>query len=160
MRRTGNTSSLPTIGIDDEAISKGVLGERAAPAGRAQPARAPLAMAAELANRLRELDMACSPSWFECEPFLAGMPPTLRTHLRRTRTRLRWRDADHLAPPFQPAPLRHAGMRRTSRLRHPLEGARDVLAQPLRHEYFQIQVGIEGGSQQLIGGAVRPFGGG
>lgn len=40
------------------------------------------------------------------------------------------------------------------------EGARDVLAQPHRHEYFQIQVGIEGGSQQLIGGAVRPFGAG
>jgi AraC-like DNA-binding protein len=40
------------------------------------------------------------------------------------------------------------------------EGARDVLAQPHRHEYFQIQVGVEGGSQQLIGGAVRPFGAG
>ncbi len=37
------------------------------------------------------------------------------------------------------------------------EGARDVLARPHRHEYFQIQVSIEGGSQQVIGGAVRPF---
>lgn len=37
------------------------------------------------------------------------------------------------------------------------EGARDVLARPHRHEYFQIQVSIEGGDQQLIGGAVRPF---
>ncbi|QNK71463.1 AraC family transcriptional regulator [Variovorax sp. PAMC26660] len=37
------------------------------------------------------------------------------------------------------------------------EGARDVLARPHRHEYFQIQVSIEGGAQQLIGGAVRPF---
>ena len=37
------------------------------------------------------------------------------------------------------------------------EGARDVLARPHRHEYFQIQVSIEGGEQQLIGGAVRPF---
>ncbi|WP_296795565.1 AraC family transcriptional regulator [Variovorax sp.] len=40
------------------------------------------------------------------------------------------------------------------------EGARDVLARPHRHEYFQIQVGIEGESQQLIGGAARPFGAG
>lgn len=38
------------------------------------------------------------------------------------------------------------------------EGARDVLAKPHRHEYFQIQVGIEGGDHQVIGGAVRPFG--
>lgn len=37
------------------------------------------------------------------------------------------------------------------------EGARDVLARPHRHEYFQIQVSIEGGSEQLIGGARRPF---
>ena len=37
------------------------------------------------------------------------------------------------------------------------EGARDVLARPHRHEYFQIQVSIRGGSQQVIGGAVRPF---
>lgn len=37
------------------------------------------------------------------------------------------------------------------------EGARDVLARPHRHEYFQIQVSIHGGSQQVIGGAVRPF---
>lgn len=37
------------------------------------------------------------------------------------------------------------------------EGARDVLARPHRHEYFQIQVSIEGGEQQLIGGAVRTF---
>lgn len=40
------------------------------------------------------------------------------------------------------------------------EGARDVLARPHRHEYFQIQVGIEGDSRQLIGGAARPFGAG
>jgi len=37
------------------------------------------------------------------------------------------------------------------------EGARDVLARPHRHEYFQIQASIHGGSQQVIGGAVRPF---
>ncbi|BEP36475.1 AraC family transcriptional regulator [Variovorax sp. V59] len=37
------------------------------------------------------------------------------------------------------------------------EGARDVLARPHRHEYFQIQVSIHGGSQQVISGAVRPF---
>jgi AraC-like DNA-binding protein len=37
------------------------------------------------------------------------------------------------------------------------EGARDVLARPHRHEYFQIQVSVQGGSQQLIGGAVRRF---
>ena len=37
------------------------------------------------------------------------------------------------------------------------EGARDVLARPHRHEYFQIQVSIHGGSQQVIGGAVRLF---
>jgi AraC-like DNA-binding protein len=37
------------------------------------------------------------------------------------------------------------------------EGARDVLARPHRHEYFQIQVSIHGGSQQVVGGAVRPF---
>jgi AraC-like DNA-binding protein len=37
------------------------------------------------------------------------------------------------------------------------EGARDVLARPHRHEYFQIQVSTHGGSQQVIGGAVRPF---
>lgn len=40
------------------------------------------------------------------------------------------------------------------------EGARDVLARPHRHEYFQIQVSMEGGSQQVIGGAMRPFGAG
>jgi AraC-like DNA-binding protein len=37
------------------------------------------------------------------------------------------------------------------------EGARDVLARPHRHEYFQIQVSIAGGEQQLVGGAVRTF---
>lgn len=37
------------------------------------------------------------------------------------------------------------------------EGARDVLARPHRHEYFQIQVSMEGGSQQVIGSALRPF---
>jgi AraC-like DNA-binding protein len=40
------------------------------------------------------------------------------------------------------------------------EGARDVLARPHRHEYFQIQVSVQGGAQQVIGGAVRPFGAG
>ncbi|MBS0341026.1 MAG: helix-turn-helix domain-containing protein, partial [Proteobacteria bacterium] len=35
-----------------------------------------------------------------------------------------------------------------------------VLARPHRHEYFQIQVSMEGGSQQVIGGALRPFGAG
>jgi len=40
------------------------------------------------------------------------------------------------------------------------EGARDVLARPHRHEYFQIQVSMDGGSQQVIGGAMRPFGAG
>lgn len=38
------------------------------------------------------------------------------------------------------------------------QGARDTLARPHRHEYFQIQVSIAGGSTQAIGGAVRPFG--
>lgn len=37
------------------------------------------------------------------------------------------------------------------------QGARDTLAKPHRHEYFQIQVSIDGGSTQAIGGAVRPF---
>lgn len=38
------------------------------------------------------------------------------------------------------------------------QGARNELTLPHRHAYFQIQVGIEGGSQQAIGGAVRKFG--
>ncbi|MCZ2496369.1 helix-turn-helix domain-containing protein [Xylophilus sp. Kf1] len=38
------------------------------------------------------------------------------------------------------------------------QGARDELTQPHRHGYFQIQVGLEGDSQQAIGAAVRPFG--
>ena len=38
------------------------------------------------------------------------------------------------------------------------QGARNELTLPHRHAYFQIQVGIEGQSQQAIGGAVRPFG--
>ncbi len=40
------------------------------------------------------------------------------------------------------------------------QGARNPLVQPHRHEYFQIQVGIQGDSNQSIGGAVRPFGAG
>lgn len=39
-----------------------------------------------------------------------------------------------------------------------LQGKRNVLAQPHRHEYFQIQFGIDGASVQSIGGATRPFG--
>ncbi|HEY9281468.1 MAG TPA: AraC family transcriptional regulator [Eoetvoesiella sp.] len=38
------------------------------------------------------------------------------------------------------------------------QGARSELAQPHRHEYFQIQFGIRGASMQSIGGATRPFG--
>jgi AraC-like DNA-binding protein len=38
------------------------------------------------------------------------------------------------------------------------EGARDALTVPHRHAYFQIQIGIEGHTQQSIGGSVRPFG--
>jgi AraC-like DNA-binding protein len=37
-------------------------------------------------------------------------------------------------------------------------GVRAPLVTPHRHEYFQIQVGLEGGNHQAIGGAVRPFG--
>lgn len=67
-----------------------------------------------------------------------------------------------------PTPTRHPGLRlygmqeRADHLDFDIrfEGARDALAQPHRHEYFQIQVGVEGGSQQLIGGAVRSFGAG
>jgi AraC-like DNA-binding protein len=39
-----------------------------------------------------------------------------------------------------------------------LKGVRAPLVQPHRHEYFQIQVGLDGQSNQAIGGAVRPFG--
>ncbi|MDQ8031253.1 helix-turn-helix domain-containing protein [Bordetella genomosp. 1] len=35
---------------------------------------------------------------------------------------------------------------------------RDPLAQPHRHDYFQIQVSLAGEAQQSIGGTVRPFG--
>ncbi|QHJ01356.1 helix-turn-helix domain-containing protein [Xylophilus rhododendri] len=38
------------------------------------------------------------------------------------------------------------------------QGARNELTQPHRHGYFQIQVGLEGDTQQAIGAAVRPFG--
>lgn len=37
------------------------------------------------------------------------------------------------------------------------EGARDTLSQPHQHEYFQIQVSLEGGTCQRIGTAERPF---
>ena len=40
------------------------------------------------------------------------------------------------------------------------QGARDELKLPHRHGYFQIQVGLEGATQQSIGAAVRPFGAG
>lgn len=39
-----------------------------------------------------------------------------------------------------------------------LKGVRSALVNPHRHEYFQIQVGLDGQSNQAIGGAVRPFG--
>ncbi len=39
-----------------------------------------------------------------------------------------------------------------------LKGVRSALVQPHRHEYFQIQVSLDGQSNQAIGGAVRPFG--
>ncbi len=39
-----------------------------------------------------------------------------------------------------------------------LKGVRTALVTPHRHEYFQIQVGLDGQSNQAIGGAVRPFG--
>jgi len=38
------------------------------------------------------------------------------------------------------------------------QGARDELVAPHRHGYFQIQVGLEGATRQVIGGAVRAFG--
>ena len=38
------------------------------------------------------------------------------------------------------------------------QGVRTALALPHRHDYFQIQIGIEGESNQSIGAAVRPFG--
>jgi AraC-like DNA-binding protein len=62
--------------------------------------------------------------------------------------------------PSHPAGLRLYGMQeRADRLDFDIrfEGAREALARPHRHEYFQIQVSIEGGSQQLIGGAQRAF---
>ncbi|MDQ0016988.1 AraC-like DNA-binding protein [Variovorax boronicumulans] len=64
------------------------------------------------------------------------------------------------APPSSSSSSRLYGMQeRANHLDFDIrfEGARDVLARPHRHEYFQIQVSIEGGEQQLIGGAVRPF---
>ena len=64
--------------------------------------------------------------------------------------------------PRPPSPRLYGMQERASHLDFDIrfEGARDVLARPHRHEYFQIQVGMEGGTQQLIGGAVRPFGSG
>jgi AraC-like DNA-binding protein len=62
--------------------------------------------------------------------------------------------------PSRPSGLRLYGMQeRANHLDFDIrfEGARDVLARPHRHEYFQIQVSIEGGSEQLVGGSVRPF---
>lgn len=38
------------------------------------------------------------------------------------------------------------------------QGARNELTLPHRHAYFQIQICIEGNTQQAIGAAVRPFG--
>lgn len=64
------------------------------------------------------------------------------------------------SPSSHPAGLRLYGMQeRAEHLDFDIrfEGARDVLARPHRHEYFQIQVSIEGGSEQLIGAARRPF---
>src|SRR5688572_25557705 len=61
--------------------------------------------------------------------------------------------------PSRPSGLRLYGMQeRANHLDFDIrfEGARDVLARPHRHEYFQIQVSIEGGSEQLVGGSVRP----
>ncbi len=40
------------------------------------------------------------------------------------------------------------------------QGARDVLSRPHRHEYFQIQVSLEGGDRQVVGTATRSFGAG
>ena len=70
--------------------------------------------------------------------------------------------------PSRPSGLRLYGMQeRADHLDFDIrfEGARDVLARPHRHEYFQIQVSIEGGSEQLVvlafeasaGVAPRPF---
>lgn len=39
-----------------------------------------------------------------------------------------------------------------------MQGARDELQRPHRHEYFQMQIGFDGGSTQSIGAATRPFG--
>ena len=39
-----------------------------------------------------------------------------------------------------------------------MQGGRNELTQLHRHEFFQIQIGFDGGSTQCIGGATRPFG--
>ena len=65
-----------------------------------------------------------------------------------------------MASHFRPNDLRLYGMQeRADHLDFDIrfEGARDTLSQPHRHEYCQIQVSIDGGSTQVIGGAVRPF---
>lgn len=64
--------------------------------------------------------------------------------------------------PATPAPHVRT-YRMDERANHPdfdirFQGARDELKQVHRHDYFQIQVGLEGETSQAIGGAVRPFG--
>ena len=63
--------------------------------------------------------------------------------------------------PTQPPKVRTYRMsERASHLDFDLryQGARDELTQVHRHDYFQIQVGLEGRTTQAIGASVRPFG--
>ena len=64
--------------------------------------------------------------------------------------------------PATPAPNVRT-YRMSERADHPdfdirFQGAREELTQVHRHDYFQIQVGLEGETSQAIGGAVRRFG--
>src|ERR1700712_4878374 len=62
-----------------------------------------------------------------------------------------------------PAPPDVQTYRMGERANHPdfdirMQGARDELRLVHKHDYFQIQVGLEGETRQAIGAAVRPFG--
>lgn len=66
-----------------------------------------------------------------------------------------------MSSPFSSAPVRTYGMHeRADHLDFDIrfQGARNELTLPHRHAYFQIQIGLDGSTQQAIGGAVRPFG--
>jgi len=64
--------------------------------------------------------------------------------------------------PAKPAPQVRT-YRMSERADHPdfdirFQGAREELTQVHKHDYFQIQVGLEGETSQAVGGAVRRFG--